>query len=479
MSEELNTPEELKPQTSGASEPKLMTRRDFLKVMGAGLGGAALVLSGVKPADASSGQIIKKEELLSSESSPIFSPILTKLNSEYWRETGDWEGDMMKDAPSFAPRVLYKTGDVELKGKADRTVEHLIGLVDELVEQLKTNPTDTEKLKQLIYPVAMGHIGLIDGYHYYGGNSQETKTKLEVYSQGTVLLSALALIFVEPAEIDKNLPEKFPFNRIQAHSFTADACFQLGEITGNQVWDYLGTYLTDRMLDQFWTEEEHYGKYFSQVPSEMQPPKEWDQGYSLTALSEAFKFTKDQKYLEVGRQIVDTSLRHLEDKERGGFVKDPLSQDKYLSGNCAMLRGMNSWASIDSLEPARISQATAKTISFLEKDLYREGLLYHHWNPQGGRADYFCTGCNFFALSGIQDVKSNEYKIHLPIVISDAPGAVSTIVEEPDGQMSLLYNEWKEKFNQEGVKSQARSILRNPFSLMDQSGLKNVLELLK
>lgn len=451
-----------------------LSRRDFLKIAGAA--GAALALNKLGIATAR-GRTRKPEVSTKVETSPIFDPILTTLTTEYWKESGNWEGDMMDDAPSFAPGVLYKEGGTELRAKADKTVEYEVGLVDNVVEQIKADPKDIEKLKQLINPAAMGHAGLIDGFRNYGGNSQEIKTKLEVYSQGSALLSALALIVVDPAEIDKNLPQGFPFNRIQAHAFTADACFQLGKITRNQLWSCLGTYLTDRIIEQFWTESGQYGGYLSLHPSEKKPPKDWDQGYSLVPLAEAYTFTRDQKYFKEGRQIVDTSLGYLEDKERGGFASTPLSPSKYLSGNCAMLRGMNRWVSTDSSESERVSQAVNRTLSFLEKDLYNNGLLYHHRSARDGRADYFCTGCNFFALSGIQDSRSSKYKVLLPIILvasgASAPTAPETI------EQGSAYSKWKDRFNQERVKVQARNMLRNPVDLLNQRGLEKGLNLLK
>jgi len=451
-----------------------ISRRDFLKLAGTAAGAMAMNRLGI--AGKTTVQAGRQEVSPKVESSPIFDPILTKLTNEYWRETGNWEGDMMEDAPSFAPRVLYKLGEVEARAKADRTVEYEVGLADKVLEQLRIDPNDTEKLKQLIYPVAMGHAGLIDGFRNYGRDKQEIKTKLEVYSQGGVLLSALALIFIDPAEIDKNLPEGFPFNRIRAHAFTADACFQLGEITRNQAWSCLGTYLTDRMVEQFYTENSQYGGYLTLKPSEGKPPKEWDQGYSLVPLVEAFKFTNDKKYHEKGVQIVDTSLRHLEDKERGGFATAPLSQTKYLSGNCAMLRGINNWATIDSSEFARVSQAIAGTLRFFENDLYKDGLLYHDWSAQAGRADYFCTGCNFFALSDIQDSKPAGYKVFLPLVAS---GASVQSAQAVTTQGLSGYNEWKEGFRANKVKESVQNILKNPANLLSRSGLKSGLDLLE
>jgi len=450
-----------------------ISRRDFLKLAGTAAGAMAMNRLGI--AGKTTVQAGRHEVSPKVESSPIFDPILTKLTNEYWRETGNWEGDMMEDAPSFAPRVLYKLGEVEARAKADRTVEYEVGLADKVLEQLRIDPNDTEKLKQLIYPVAMGHAGLIDGFRNYGGDKQEIKTKLEVYSQGGVLLSALALIFIDPAEIDKNLPEGFPFNRIRAHAFTADACFQLGEITRNQAWSCLGTYLTDRMVEQFYTENSQYGGYLTLKPSEGKPPKEWDQGYSLVPLVEAFKFTNDKKYHEKGVQIVDTSLRHLEDKERGGFATAPLSQTKYLSGNCAMLRGINNWATIDSSEFARVSQAIAGTLRFFENDLYKDGLLYHDWS-QDKRALDFCTGCNFFALSVIQESKPSKYKGFLPFVVSGASAQSAQAVT----RQTLSYNEWNKRFSSESTEAHIKEVLSDPVSLLsDQEKLREGLDLLK
>ena len=46
-------------------------------------------------------------------------------------------------------------------------------------------------------------------------------------------------------------------------------------------------------------------------------------------------------------------------------------------------------------------------------------------------------------------------------------------------RQNLPYNEWRVRFNQEEIKTQAEQILVNPVSLLNQDGLKKGLDLLK
>ena len=141
-----------------------------------------------------------------------------------------------------------------------------------------------------------------------------------------------------------------------------------------------------------------------------------------------------------------------------------------------MLRGLNSWSSINPSESARVSTAITGTLGFLEKDLFHDDLLYHHWSAQAGRADYFCTGCNFFALSDIQDSKPAGYKVFLPLVAS---GASVQSAQAVTTQGLSGYNEWKEGFRANKVKESVQNILKNPANLLSRSGLKSGLDLLE
>lgn len=473
--------------------PLKFTRRQFLEGLVKGVGAvaaapflpradtadAAVVPRANPPVDANVPSEAKSSSKETLDVPPIFDAILTRLNGEFWDETGNWNGDAMDDAPSFAPGVLYAVGrtrnDAEALRRADRTVVYEVGLVDDVIKQLQKDPHDREALKRLVYPAAMGHIALVDGFSNVGGENPDIRTKLEVYSQAGALAAALALILVNPETIDENFPPNFPFSRVQAHAFTADACFQLRKITQNPLWGHLGAYLTDNMIADFWTENTEYGRYFSLNPREQKPPEDWDQGYTFVALAGAYEVTKDQQYLSRGRDTATTALDHLEDKERGGFATAARSPAKFLSGNCAMVRGMERFAGIDPLSAGSLRTAIAGTLTFFENDLYRDGLLYHHWEPRSGRADWFCTGCNFFALSDMWDAasqKPKEYSVFLPMV--EKGGTAQNGVAERTAVNP--YTEWKGNLETEEMQTKLKKILRNPINLFTSEGLGRCLD---
>ncbi|PIS22446.1 hypothetical protein COT50_01930, partial [candidate division WWE3 bacterium CG08_land_8_20_14_0_20_41_10] len=123
----------------------------------------------------------------------------------------------------------------------------------------------------------------------------------------------------------------------------------------------------------------------------------------------------------------------------------------------------------------RVSQAIAGTLRFFENDLYKDGLLYHDWS-QDKRALDFCTGCNFFALSVIQESKPSKYKGFLPFVVSGASAQSAQAVT----RQTLSYNEWNKRFSSESTEAHIKEVLSDPVSLLsDQEKLREGLDLLK
>lgn len=382
-----------------------MSRRRFLKYASALVGTGVVEEVGDKFVFL---PLVSKER---KELPPFFNPVLERLNHDFWLETGDdrWMGDMMHDAPSFAPFLLYRLGqekrNQEYIDRANRTVEQEIFQIDQVLKQIKEDPDNKEAIKEKLYPAVMGHIALVEGLENYSGGAVP-KEKLEVYSQGGILLANLALILGNPEEIDKLMPPGF--NRIQAFAFAADADFQLARIAENPLWIYLGTYLTEQMIDQFWTEN-NYGGYFSINPEENLPPKAWDQGYSLVGLAGAYAASRDTIYLNKKRAAVKTILTHLRDSERGGFFNTPDKLSKHLSANTAVAKGLIRWKKLDRVSPH--DDEIQQIFNFFQNDLLKRNLLWHHWDPDSGRANYFCTGCNFFALD---EVCENSHPAQLP-----------------------------------------------------------------
>ena len=474
---------EIKPAVEkepGQEQPKKITRREFLKV--AGRAGAALVASRLQGVRAQAlEETSPPEKHKSAERGEIpsfFNAVLERLNRDFWLEAGDdrWMGDMMHDAPSFAPFILYRLGQEQNNhlyiDRANRTVEQEVLQIDQVLEQIEKDPNDEEAIKEKLYPALMGHMGLIEGLENYSG-SDVPKEKLEVYSQGGVLLANLALILGNPEEIDKVMPPDF--NRVQAFSFAAEADFQLARITGNPLWDYLGVYLTDQMVDQFWTEND-YGSYFSLNPDENMPPGAWNQGYSLVALAGAYAASGDTSYLDKKRAAVQTTLEQLGDSERGGFFNSPDRFSKHLSANAAVAKGLIRWKQLDTDSPH--DEEIQQTFDFLQNDLLERDLLWHHWDTNSGRADFFCTGCNFFALDDVYENSRliqppREYKVFLPLVVSAQDG--ETQISSFD---TAEYQKLKRALSSPNIRKQLESFVQEPDNFFNSESLEEKLDLL-
>jgi len=386
-----------------------------------------------------------------------FSLVFQTLNTHFWQPNGDWQEDMMHDATSFAPFVLYNLGkdcaNQEYTDRANKTIEWEIQLVDKVLEQLQNDPSDREEIKRRLYPTVMGHNALIEGLENYSGDSVSSN-KMNIYSQGGVLLANMALIFGDPQDIDELMPPGF--NRVQAFAFTADADFQLARITQSPLWAYLGAYLTDQAIDQFWVENQ-YGGYFTLNPSQNQPPWAWDQGSMLVALSGAYGASGKSDYLNKKRAVVQTTLKYLWDSERRGFFNDINRSKKNLSDDLILLKGLIRWKQLDTSNPH--DSEIQQTFEFLKNDLYYAGLFYHDWTRYGGRASHFCTGCNFFALDDI-------YELNKPIQIPSG-------IFEDSG-----YQNFKTVISDPSITDQIESFLQRSDEFFTQQFLQDILDLL-
>jgi len=455
-------------------QPKKMTRREFL--IGAVVTAAELAASRLPGVKAQAPDSEKYKSAERGEIPVFFNPVLERLNRDFWLEEGNdrWMGDMMHDAPSFAPFILYRLGEEQNNqqyvDRANRTVEQEVSQIDQVLEQFREDPNDEEAIKEKLYPALMGHMGLIEGLENYGG-SDISKEKLEVYAQGGVLLANLALILGDPEEIDKLMPPGF--NRVQAFSFTADANFQLTKITGNPLWNNLGVYLADQMVDQFWTEND-YGGYFSLNPDENLPPGAWDQGYSLVALAGAYAASGEAGYLDKKRAALQTTLTHLGDSERGGFFNSPDGFSKHLSANAAVAKGLIRWEQLD--DDSSHKNEIKQTFDFFQNDLLENNLLWHHWDKDSGRADYFCTGCNFFALDGAYEnshLPPSQYKVYLPLGASAGEGETQT-----PGLKAAKSQALRETLSDPDIRKQLKLSLHAPDNFFTSESLEEKLDFL-
>jgi hypothetical protein len=94
-----------------------------------------------------------------------FETILNNLLNNFWQDNGDWLGDMMGDATTFAPPLLYMLGKdsnlEELIIKATKTVEYEKTLITEIMGKFLIDK-ESEKFMEAV----SGFPALIYGYKF-------------------------------------------------------------------------------------------------------------------------------------------------------------------------------------------------------------------------------------------------------------------------------------------------------------------------
>lgn len=306
-----------------------------------------------------------------------FDAILATLLATYWSADGDWQGDMQGDATAFAPRLLYTlgAGDPALWDRAAATARHELDLVKALAQTGELN-----------MEAVIGFPALADCYAF----EKDGECKLWL-TAGTIAGHQL---------IDSNPEALLPFVFDMATVFGTGSyiCLVAAEALGDESLLQKGLALIARADAEHWDEAQ--GLYsWSQVI-------DWPQATMMMALTRAYRATGEQKYLDRCERILAAMKDCCWDAAQGGYYGHWGKDVKGLSGNNNML-----WALLDLYESTAQEQylETARAIIrwILSEDLYSQqtGLLHHHWaagtGATAGRADSFCTGCNFESLVNI------------------------------------------------------------------------------
>lgn len=109
--------------------------------------------------------------------------------------------------------------------------------------------------------------------------------------------------------------------------------------------------------------------------------------------------TQDPQMLAYALDLMTRMDEELFDTNLGGYWDSLTSDRKYLSGNSMTHKGIiNLYEATGDIQYRLKAEAM---LTWMETDLYFEGLLYHHWDDGVGRATYYCTGCNFLLLNNI------------------------------------------------------------------------------
>jgi hypothetical protein len=307
----------------------------------------------------------------------MFYTILDHLMKTSWLGNGDWADDMQGDDVAFGPWLFYSIGEdcgmPEFISMATKSVDYEVSQLERLFSGRMWNP------KQIMKTI-VGGPALIEGYRFTQNPEylQWADAGLEM-GNDIALISPwiLALIVLDPVVV---------------LGVVGNLDFDLFGITLDSRYRLWGLGAMDAAERRFWNEEDgYYGTTLW----------DWPEATMLMALAKAFKVTGDPLYRERAAILIATTDREFWDsKHLGYYGHDPVVPgSKALSGNNVFAQAMLDWYEVTG-DPSHMHRAI-QIQGFLQRVLYRQGILWHHWTAEEGVADYFCTGCNLMALGNI------------------------------------------------------------------------------
>lgn len=306
----------------------------------------------------------------------LFYPILNNMIDRFWQPSGDWLGDQQGDATAFAPMLLYRLALERrapwLAERATRTAEWELALIRR-VFSLRLEGLDD------LMNVVTGGPALIEACRYTEEPRYCRSAELGLHG-ANLMARTVPWAFV------------FFFDPVVAMAVSADCSLDLAGVTGDNALREEGLALIDLADIKYWREADgYYGTTCW----------DWPEATMLMALAEAYRDTSSPLYWDRAERLIKTTDCALWDGERGGYYGHITSgpRAKALSGNSIFCRASLDWYEI-TREPFFLDRAV-RILEFCRNDLYAEDILWHHWTPGEGRAEDFCTGCNFFALVNI------------------------------------------------------------------------------
>jgi len=308
-----------------------------------------------------------------------FRGILDNLMQNYWDPSGNWNGDIQGDATLFASMLLFAlsrdTHDTAMEEMAQQTASYEASLVRRF----------------FYYPVVhmdlvMGFPALAQPYLFTGDDAYRFLFTTGVRS-GNIMISLMPGVFVS-----------FVHDRATLYASASYMCFLAHEMSETEFqknsFKKKGIAWIERANRDCWNEEAGLYEHFRIL--------DWPQTTMMMALTAAYRATSDAQYLDQCLLVLDSMEALCRDSSRGGYRGHPDLSRKGLSGNNNMV-----WVLLDLYEITGEKMYLERARSALEwvlsEDLYdeKEHIIYHHWDDDGGRADYFCTGCNFHTLCNI------------------------------------------------------------------------------
>jgi len=365
-----------------------------------------------------------------------FDAIFKNLNENFWSEDGNWKGDMMGDASSFAPPVLYDLGcerhDHSLIEKAQKTTEWELQSIALMFKSILGGGLDLDSSgSDLLINTLFGGPALVEGYRMTGEDKYLMFAGLGLSGGSEILLLPPRDLYLvlsrEPAwsftQTFAGLGFSDPVTAVAVlmSAVVGHTDFELYRISGIEKYKNYGAALLDSVEENYWNPE--LGFYGS-APGDLW---DWSVGTMIMTLAMGYRFTGESRYLERALSLIRITDEKMLDVKRGGYFAEDTSTSsgKSLSGNNIFI-----WAFLNMFEatgdPEYLERARKGIEFLLSRDMYEAGMIYHHWirpdrerdsfhwsGQTSGRADYYCTGCNFMSLVNIYNYnKLREVRSH-------------------------------------------------------------------
>jgi len=309
----------------------------------------------------------------------LFEGVLARLSADFWDESGNWDGDMMDDATTFAPEVLLKYGyeadDSRLIHQGKQTCLWELELVQSLF------PVDPD----IWYAAGMGAYALWWGVQFdvdpafdafYPFVFRLANQLLQAFwpmLDETFFSAEIGLGFI--AHLDHDVAR---FETGAARQEALDFARELIDIA----WDNRWNPATNLFLDE------------SVIAN----------GTMLLAMAEHAHLTGDAVLLERAEILMTSIQEKMLDTEDGGYWEFEGEDYKMLSCNLMMLRGIVSL--YEATGNAAYRLAAEEQLAWLDEVMCHDGLCFHDWDIYSGLSSSYCTGCNFLLLDDMYHLHS-------------------------------------------------------------------------
>lgn len=302
----------------------------------------------------------------------VFEKILDHLLTNEAVVEGDWQGDF-GDATGYAPPVLLAHGkaacDETAIALAHDTIEREYKLIHAFLNNASealigglglTEVYETSEDKRAAEEARYLSEIVDAAYEFFNENGLLPKSMTDIYGQtaSTAIIAALQLqyvIKVDPVDIKRRNRALEIVDKIAAAAYNS-AGFYIYEAGNTELYLYPNVAM-------------------------------------MLVHSLAYHASKDAHHLEIARSLLAaieplflTAIDAYRSRARGGYDYVTLSSHNYLA--LALISLYNETGDAIYLNKAR------RTIDFILKRLYSEGIVYHDLT-NNQRSSAYCTGCNF------------------------------------------------------------------------------------